>query len=47
MKSLESLPSEAAIRAVPTAEVLSLEKLVTRLIELSVDQAKVGAGRAE
>ena len=38
---------EAAIRAVPTAEVLSLEKLVTRLIELSVDQAKVGAGRAE
>lgn len=38
---------EAAIRAVPTAEVLPLEKLVTRLIELSVDQAKVGAGRAE
>lgn len=38
---------EAAIRAVPTAEVLSLEKLVTRLIELSVDQAKVRAGRAE
>lgn len=38
---------EAAIRAVPTAEVLSLEKLVTRLIELSVDQAKVRAGKAE
>jgi two-component system chemotaxis response regulator CheB len=37
---------EAAIRAVPTAEVLSLDKMVGRLIELSVDQAKVGAGRA-
>jgi two-component system, chemotaxis family, protein-glutamate methylesterase/glutaminase len=37
----------AAIRAVPTAEVLSLDGLVTRLIELSAEQAKVGAGRAE
>ena len=38
---------EAAIRAVPTAEVLSLDGLVSRLIELSADHAKVGAGRAE
>jgi two-component system, chemotaxis family, protein-glutamate methylesterase/glutaminase len=38
---------EAAIRAVPTAEVLSLEALVSRLIELSADRAEVGAGRAE
>lgn len=38
---------EAAIRAVPTAEVLSLDKLVTRLIELSADHARVGAGRTE
>jgi two-component system, chemotaxis family, protein-glutamate methylesterase/glutaminase len=38
---------EAAIRAVPTAEVLSLDALVSRLIELSADYAKVGAGRAE
>jgi two-component system, chemotaxis family, protein-glutamate methylesterase/glutaminase len=37
----------AAIRAVPTAEVLSLDGLVTRLIALSADQAKIGAGRAE
>ena len=37
---------EAAIRAVPTGEVLSLDKLVSRLIELSADHAKVGAGRA-
>jgi two-component system, chemotaxis family, protein-glutamate methylesterase/glutaminase len=37
---------EAAIRAVPTAEVLSLDKLVSRLIELSADHAQVGAGRA-
>jgi two-component system chemotaxis response regulator CheB len=37
----------AAMRAVPTAEVLSLDGLVTRLIELSAEQAKVGAGRAE
>jgi len=38
---------EAAIRAVPTAEVLSLDALVSRLIELSANHAKVGAGRAE
>lgn len=38
---------EAAIRTVPTAEVLPLEKLVLRLIELSAVNAKVGAGRAE
>jgi two-component system, chemotaxis family, protein-glutamate methylesterase/glutaminase len=38
---------EAAIRAVPTAEVLSLDALVSRLIELSADHAQVGAGRAE
>ncbi len=38
---------EAAIRAVPTAEVLSLDALVSRLIELSADHAEVGAGRAE
>jgi two-component system chemotaxis response regulator CheB len=37
---------EAAIRAVPTAEVLTLDKIVARLIELSAVQAKVGAGRA-
>jgi two-component system, chemotaxis family, protein-glutamate methylesterase/glutaminase len=37
----------AGIRAVPTAEVLTLDALVARLIELSADQAKVGAGRAE
>ncbi len=35
----------AAIRAVPTAEVLSLDALAPRLIELSRDRAKVGAGR--
>lgn len=38
---------EAAIRAVPTAQVLPLDKLVSRLIELSADQPKVGAGRAK
>jgi two-component system, chemotaxis family, protein-glutamate methylesterase/glutaminase len=38
---------EAAIRAVPAAEVLSLDALVSRLIELSADHAEVGAGRAE
>ena len=38
---------EAAIRAVPTAEVLSLDALVSRLIELSADHEQVGAGRAE
>jgi len=37
---------EAAVRAVPTAEALSLDKLVSRLIELSADHAKVGARRA-
>jgi len=40
------MPASAA-RAVPTAEVLSLDRLATRLIELSADQAKVGAGKAE
>ncbi len=35
----------AAIRAVPTAEVLSLDAMAPRLIELSRDRAKVGAGR--
>jgi two-component system, chemotaxis family, protein-glutamate methylesterase/glutaminase len=37
----------AAIRAVPTADVLSLDGLVARLIQLSAAQARVGAGRAE
>jgi two-component system chemotaxis response regulator CheB len=37
----------AAIRAVPSAEVLSLDGLVARLIELSASQARVGAGRGE
>jgi two-component system chemotaxis response regulator CheB len=37
----------AAIRAVPTAEVLPLDALVSRLIELSADNAKVTAGRAQ
>ncbi|MDP9200656.1 MAG: chemotaxis protein CheB [Gemmatimonadota bacterium] len=37
---------EAAIRAVPTAEVLTLGALAPRLIELSLERAKVGAGRA-
>ena len=37
---------EAAIRAVPTAEVLSLDKLVSRMVELSVEHTKVGAVRA-
>ena len=36
---------EAAIRAVPTGEVLSLEALAPRLIELSLEREKVGAGR--
>jgi two-component system chemotaxis response regulator CheB len=40
------MPASAA-RAVPTAEVLSLDRLATRLIELSADQAKIGAGKAE
>ena len=34
----------AAIRAVPTAEVLPLDALVSRLIVLSADKVKVGAG---
>jgi two-component system chemotaxis response regulator CheB len=38
---------QAAIRAVPTAEVLPLNKLVTRLIELNANNAKVPAGRAQ
>jgi len=37
---------EAAIRAVPTAEVLALDALVSRLIELSLEHAEVDAGRA-
>lgn len=37
---------EAAIRAVPTAEVLSLDALAPRLIELALERAKIGAGRA-
>ena len=37
----------AAIRAVPTAEVLPLDALVSRLIELSASNANVGAGRAQ
>jgi two-component system chemotaxis response regulator CheB len=36
----------AAIRAVPTAEVLSLTALSRRLIELGVERATVGSGRA-
>jgi len=35
---------EAAIRAVPTAEVLALDALVSRLIELSLEHAEVDAG---
>jgi two-component system, chemotaxis family, protein-glutamate methylesterase/glutaminase len=38
---------EAAIRAVPTAEVLPLDTLGSRLIELSAHQVNVGAGRAQ
>jgi len=37
---------EAAIRAVPKAEVLSLDALAPRLIELALERAKIGAGRA-
>lgn len=37
----------AAVRAVPTAEVLPLDALVSRLIELSANNANVGAGRAQ
>lgn len=36
---------EAAIRAVPTAEVLSLRALGRRLIELGRERATVGSGR--
>lgn len=36
---------EAAIRAVPTAEVLSLGALASRLIEFSLERAEVGVGR--
>ena len=35
----------AAIRAVPTAEVLSLDALAPRLIELALERAEVGVGR--
>lgn len=37
---------EAALRAVPTAEILALDALVSRLIELSLEHAEVDAGRA-
>jgi two-component system chemotaxis response regulator CheB len=37
---------QAAIRAVPTADVLPLDKLAPRLLELSQERAKVEAGRA-
>ena len=37
----------AAIRAVPTAEVLPLRTLASRLIDLSAANAKVPAGRAQ
>jgi len=36
---------EAAIRAVPTAEVVSLDKMARRLIELSQEQPKKKVGR--
>jgi two-component system chemotaxis response regulator CheB len=36
----------AAIKAVPSAEVLPLDGLAPRLIELSIDRAKVGARKA-
>lgn len=36
---------EAAIRAVPTSQVLPLDALAPRLLELSLDQTRVGAGR--
>jgi two-component system chemotaxis response regulator CheB len=38
---------EAAIRAVPTAEVLPLNKVASRLIELNANKVKVPAGRAQ
>ena len=37
----------AAIRAVPTAEVLQLDSMVSRLIDLSANKAKVPAGRTQ
>jgi two-component system chemotaxis response regulator CheB len=37
----------AAIRAVPTAEVLKLNAMVSRLIELAAGKAQVPAGRAQ
>ena len=36
---------EAAMRAVPTSQVLPLDALAPRLLELSLDQTRVGAGR--
>jgi two-component system chemotaxis response regulator CheB len=36
---------EAAIRAVPTGEILPLERLALRLIELSIERAPAGAVR--
>jgi two-component system chemotaxis response regulator CheB len=36
---------EAAIRAVPTGEVLSLDAIAQRLIELSLERVEVGVGR--
>jgi two-component system, chemotaxis family, protein-glutamate methylesterase/glutaminase len=36
----------AALKAVPSAEVLPLDKLAPRLIELSLDRAKVGVRNA-
>jgi two-component system chemotaxis response regulator CheB len=36
---------QAAIRAVPTADVLPLDKLALRLLQLSRERAKVAAGR--
>ena len=37
---------QAAIRAVPNTEVLPLGAMAQRLIELSLDQAKISAGRS-
>jgi two-component system chemotaxis response regulator CheB len=37
---------QAALHAVPTAEVLTLDALTSRLIELSLEHAAIGAGRA-
>ncbi len=36
----------AALKAVPSAEVLPLDKLAPRLLELSLEQTKVGARKA-